>query len=222
VFASQRLLRVFLLNISASEIIEDRKLCSRAKDVCHVLLGLREIATEALQSAWMSKNDSDSFHLLKRVLRAFHEMSTSNYLACRESIDVPRELLSLLKLWEKQASPTDTARVPNVIVMIDFIINESSPSHALSALAMWPFTKNLGIALYPRLETLLRRGVQTAPRSEVSTSLLQLKHVRSRYKAENEPLATSLDRSPTLGASLHSGEVGIWKRMSVGGLVIDK
>ena len=187
-----------------------------------MLLGLREIATEALRSAWMSKNNDSSFHLLKRVLRAFHEMSTSDYLACRESIDVARELVTLLKIWEKQVSPADTATLPDLIIMIDFIINESAPSDVLSALAMWSSTKKLGTALYPRLQALLRRGVQTAPRSEVSTLLLQLRHIRSSYKTHNEPLATYVGPSPTSGVSINGGERGIWKQMSLGALVIDK
>lgn len=187
-----------------------------------MLLGLREIAKEGLQSAWTSKNDGNGFHLVKRVLRAFHEMSTSKYLTCSEAIQVPRELLSLLDAWEKLASPTDNAATTDFTTMVDFMINESAPSDVLRALALWSSTKKLGTSLYPRLESVLRRGAQRALKSEISSSLLQLKHIRSSYREENAPLATGIGVAQRGGGGLHAGEAGIWKQMSLGGLVIDK
>jgi len=207
---------------SVSEIIEDRKLCSRAKDVKQVRLRLREIATLGLQSAWISRSDRNGFHLLKRAVRGFHDMSRSGFLTCRESIDVPEELLSLLEAWEKLASSSDGVATEDLVIMVDFLINEAAPSDVLSALALWTSTKRLGDAVYSQLERLLCRGAQRALRSEISSSLLQLKHIRKSYRTENAPLASGRGTPNKLNEASSGGRVSIWQQMSVGALTIDK
>jgi hypothetical protein len=190
--------------------------------VNRVLLGLREIATEALQSAWKSKQNEHSFHILKRVLRAFHEMSTSKNATCRGSLEVPKELLSLLHEWENiVSSAVGDAAKADLGIMVDFMISESAPSDVLGALEQWSSTTNLGTGLYPRLESLLRNGAQLALESETSSSLLRLQHIRSSYHEENAPLATRIGSGPD-GKYNNDSQVGIWKQMTLGGLVIDK
>lgn len=199
----------------ASEIIEDRKLCDRVKTVQRVLVCLREIATEALALAWKSRSDGSNFHMLKRVLRALHQMSTSNFRSCRESINVSEELVSMLEAWETKSTSEDS--VAEVLILIDFMINESAPHDVLSALVLWRSSSQMGLALFSRLDLLLRRGVQVALKGELSGSLLRLKYLRRSYIHDNKPL--------TVGHASDEGQQSdskIWKQMSLGTLTLDK
>lgn len=201
---------------AATEIIEDRKLCTRANTVHRVLVCLREIGMEGLSSAWDTRQDGSGFHTLKRVLRAFQQMSTSKFDSCRESIEVPEELLTLLEEWERKTSSKNSS-TSELLILVDFMINESAPVDVLSALVLWSSSNELGPALFSRLDSLLRRGVQVALKSELSGSLLRLKYMRRGYTDENKHLMLSEDRKD----DSHDGG-GIWKRMSFGNLSIDK
>lgn len=185
-----------------------------------VLLALRDVAAFGLDIAWKSKDDSASFHMLKRVLRAYHQMSTSSFSNSRKSIDVPQELLSLLNKWAMK-SPISNKATPDVpFLMLDFMTKESAPSDVLSALSSWPSTKNLGKGLYVRLEALLSSGAQIALKNETSASLLRLKHIRSTYREENAALGSGKNRAQATPVDTREGS--IWLRLSSGRLVIDK
>jgi hypothetical protein len=191
-------------------------LCGRTKTIHRVLVCLREIGMEGLSLAWETRKDGSGFHTLKRVLRAFHQMSTSQFDSCRESIDVPDELLSLLKQWEGKIKSKGSAAT-ELLVLVDFMINESAPVDVLSTLVLWSSSNELGPALFSRLDSLLRHGVQVALKSELSGSLLRLKYMRRGYTEENKSLMLSEERM----AYKHDGG-GIWQRMSLGNLSIDK
>jgi len=199
----------------ANEIIEDRKLCGRAKTIHHVLVSLRKIGIEGLSQAWESKDNGSRFHILKRVLRAFHKMSRSDFSSCRVSINVPDELLTLLEEWERKFLSKDD--FADFLILIDFIIKESAPIDVLSMLVRWSKSNDLGPALFSRLDSLLRRGVQLALKTELSGSLLRMKYMRRDYAEENRPLMLSEVKK-------YNGkeENGIWKRMSLGTLSINK
>lgn len=198
-----------------AEIIEDRKLCDRVKNVQRVLVCLREIATEALALAWKSRSDGSNFHMLKRVLRALHQMSTSASRSCRESIKISEELVSMLEAWQTKSTSEDS--VADVLILIDFMINESAPNDVLNALVDWRSAPQLGSAIFSRLDLLLRRGVQVALKGELSGSLLRLKYLRRSYMHDNNRL--------TLGDSSMAGQNDdnkIWRQMSLGTLSLDK
>lgn len=198
-----------------TEIIEDQKLCERAKTIQRVLVCLREIATEALGLAWKSRSDGSNFHMLKRVLRALHQMSTSSFRSCKESINVPEELVSMLEAWETKSTSEDS--VADVLILIDFMINESAPNDVLNALVLWRSSPQMGSASFSTLDLLLRRGVQVALKGELSGSLLRLKYLRRSYMHNNTP--------ETKGHTITEGQQDngkIWKQMSLGTLSIDK
>jgi hypothetical protein len=172
---------------------------------------------EGLSSAWKTRQDGSGFHTLKRVLRAFHQMSTSKFDSCRESIDVPEELLTLLEEWERKITSKDDSTTSELLILVDFMINESAPIDVMSTLVLWSSSKFLGPALFSRLDSLLRRGVQVALKSELSGSLLRLKYMRRGYTEENKSLMLSEERK-----DVKNDGGGIWKRMSLGNLSIDK
>lgn len=223
-----------LLLKKATEIIENKKSYKRGKTVHRVLECLREIGLQGLSLAWESQMEGDGFFMLKRVLRAFHQMSRSDSDSYRDSIDVPEEFLSLLKEWNYRIQQQTTDNSQNkdsaettMLTFIDFMIQESSaPGDILSALVLWYQDDNLirPAHLFRRLDALLRRGVQAAIRSELSGSLLRLKHMRQKYTEENQVL---LAQNPT--ASIESADLkqdvsssGLWKKMSIGALSINK
>lgn len=202
-------------SVVATEIIEDRKLCGRSNTLHRVLGYLREIGMEGLSLAWESRQAGSDFHMLKRVLRAFHQMSSSNLRVCSESIDVPEELVAMLEEWERKSTCNDP--LSDVFILVDFMINESAPIDVLSALVLWSSSHKLGSDVFSRLDSLLRRGVQFALKGELSGSLLRLKYMRRGYTEDNKTLTLSDDNT----FDNHSdGE--IWKRMSLGALTIDK
>ncbi len=165
--------------------------------------------------AWESRDDGSDFHMLKRVLRSFHQMSSSNFRSCSEAINVPQELGAMLEAWERKIDCEDSASA--LLILVDFMIIESAPLDILDALVDWSSSHDFGADLFSRLDSLLRRGVHVALKGELSGSLLRLKYMRRGYTEDNKPLTSSEDnanKSPELGE--------IWKRMSLGTLSIDK
>ena len=174
---------------------------------------------EGLALAWATREDGIGFHTLKRVLRAFQQMSTSKFESCRESIDVPAELLTLLEEWQRNIASKDST-TSELLILVDFMINEAAPVDVLRALFLLSSSndsKALGFELFSRLDVLLRRGVQVALKSELSGSLLRLKYMRQGYTKENKSLMFNEGRKD----AKREGS-GIWKRMSLGNMSIDK
>jgi hypothetical protein len=201
--------------LAAGEILESRDLLFDQANSKRVLLCLRRIGMGALALAQNYSVQQDSgFRKLKRVLRLFHQMSTSDSPSCRTSLTVANELYTFLQEWKHlTGSNGDDSAMLN---LIDFIINESAPGDVLRALVLWSSSNEVGDSLFPRLDTLLRRGVHTALRSELSGSLLRLKHARLNYTDENKP-ALSSERSQVARTTS-----GIWRQMAVGDLSVDK
>lgn len=173
------------------------------------------IGVEGLALAWESREKGSGFTTFKRVLRAFNQMSQSDFNSCRDSIDVPHELLTMLEEWNRKISPKDA--LADLLILVDFMIQESAPIDVLSTLVLWSKSNELGPALFGRLDHMLRRGVQVALKSELSGSLLRLKHMRRGYTEDNRPLMQGESKKDN-----NSETGGIWKRMSLGTLTIDK
>lgn len=202
---------------SASEIIESKRNAPMESTARRVLTCLREIGMEGLNQAWDSReeeSDGSGFHMLKRVLRAFHQMSCSDISAFQNTVNVSNELLTSLNEWTKKSKSDDF--VSNMLILIDFMIMESSPQDVLTALVQWTNSNDLGPAIFERLQSLLRRGAEVALRSELSGSLLRLKEMRRGYMDDNKAMI------PVEKKEDEDDIGGIWQRMSIGTLSIDK
>ena len=154
------------------------------------------------------------FRALKRVLQLFDTMSTSKSELCRNSINVADELQTLLLKWKHATGSTGDDST--MLVMIDFFVKESSPSDVLHTLVLWSSVSDLGDALFSRLDSLLRQGVRVSLKTELSGSLLGLKHARQGYTDVNRDILATID-----GEAPKPSE-GIWRQMSVGALAMDK
>lgn len=121
----------------------------------------------------------------------------------------------MLDAWEAKSTSEDS--VADVLILIDFMINESAPHDVLSALELWRSSPQMGSALFSRLDLLLRRGVQVALKGELSGSLLRLKYLRRSYMHDNRPLT---GRRTTTESQ--NDDQKIWKQMSLGTLTLDK
>lgn len=168
----------------------------------------------ALTLAQNSEKEVSRFRILKRVLRLFHQMSTSDSPHCSSSITVADELYTFMQEWKTLTGSNGDDLI--MLNLIDFIVNGSAPGDVLRALVLWSSSNEVGNSLYPRLDTLLRRGVQAALKSELSGSLLRLKHARLNYTDENRP-ALSAELSQVAKTTS-----GIWRQMAVGDLSVDK
>jgi hypothetical protein len=103
-----------------------------------------------------------------------------------------------------------------ILTLIDFLSKESAPGDVLRALVIWSSSHEVGDAMFARLDALLCRGVQVALKSELSGSLLRLRHARRTYTDGNR-LALSSEQG-----DMSKTSVGIWRQMSIGALSIDK
>jgi hypothetical protein len=195
---------------AVGEILDSKKLLSKQDVLDQVVQCLRKVGLGALDVARKPSESEIGFGSLKRVLRLFHKMSTSASPRCRSAVEVADELCAFLQHWkgvvEMPGKDTD------IFGLIDFFIKESAPNDVLRALVQWSKSYKLGPNVFPRLDDILRQGVNVALQSELSGSLLRLKHARLAFKdAESMP---SLDED-------RDGD-GIWRRMSSGVLSIDK
>ena len=181
----------------------------------NILRILREIAHDAFAAAQNEGRKPDSFRKLKRVLRLFHKMSTTASPRGIESIVVANELHSLLLAWKKD--PLLSRDDPDCLQLLDFFVAESAPSEVLHALYLWSDSTDLCPFILPRLEEALRRGVNSALRSELSATLLRLRHARLAIGG-NESMMRQ-ERGP---AAPSNGGVGIFRKMASGNLTIDK
>eukprot|EP00934_Nitzschia_sp_Nitz4_P008825 Nitzschia sp. Nitz4//scaffold57_size113557//83627//86971//NITZ4_004003-RA/size113557-augustus-gene-0.61-mRNA-1//1//CDS//3329554882//8815//frame0 len=196
------------------EIIENKRVASKLVVLRRVVECLREIGVQGLERAWKSKDDPDTFHMIKRVVRAFQQMSNSTFATCRESVDVAAELLTLLQHWSELSNPENRAQ--DVLLLVDFMVNESPPFDVLSTLVEWSTSHGLGPELFSHLQSLLRRGAQVSLKTELSGSMLRLKEMRCGYTDYNKPMA----KFQTAGEESDLGS--LWQRMSIGTLTIDK
>ena len=205
--------KAMIVCFPAGEILENSKMLTREQHPKKVLQFLRIIGTEALSLAQTSHGDG--FRKLKRVLRLFNHMSTSEYVKCRSVINVPDELFTFLEEWRSLTG--SDGKDTSMLTLIDFMANESFPRDVLRALVLWSSSNDIGESLYHRLDALLRRGVRTSLKSELSGSLLRLKHARLNYAPENKLATFSGEEKEEVETTR-----GIWRRMAVGDLAIDK
>lgn len=171
---------------------------------------------DAIPLAHGTENQLAGFKNLKRVLRLFQQMATSSTRSCRESVVVGDELYAFLKEW-KRISDSDVDDSA-FLGFVDFLSTESTPGDVLHALVLWSASNDLGDDLFSQLDSLLRRGVHVALKSELSGSLLRLKHARSHYTEENK---VDLSKDNTEAARTPDG-TSIWRQMEAGSLSIDK
>jgi hypothetical protein len=148
---------------------------------------------------------------LKRILRLFTLMATSESSICRQSIVVSDELHAFMLHWMG-----DTSDELKICSLVDFFVAESAPGDVLRAFVCWSNSHELGSAVFYRLHNILRRGVHDALQSGLSGSLLRLKHARRMFEEEDDSLAAE---EPI---DFVSKSDGLWRRMSAGGLSIDK
>ena len=141
-------------------------------------------------------------------------MSNNVIQTCRQSIVVAEEIHTLLVEWESLLEQEN--RDSQVLVLIDFLVKESSPRDVLSSLVLWSSSREVGDLLYSRIDALLHRGVEHALRQELSGSLLRLKHAREGFTVENRDVLGPVLKTPK------KVETSIWRKLSVGSLAIDK
>jgi hypothetical protein len=206
----------FNLTRSAGEILENAKLLSDANALSQILRRIRYIGGEALSTTSNPAKETMGFQILRRVLKLFERMSTSESLICRNTIVVSDEFCTLFNEWKIRSGATgDDSKM---YLMIDFVINEcSAPEEVLRAIMVWASTNYTSEALVPRLRSLLRRGVHYAAiNGELSGTLLRLKRARTTFS--ELIVSSSSDENGTHTKSSY----GIWERMATGDLAMDK
>ena len=196
----------------ATEILDNRRLLSQSHISTFLLENLKVIGSGALSIATRETEQDAGFRILKRVLRLFNQMSSSDSSSCRESIIVANELFLFLQEWKEKVHAL--ADDEKMFILIDYIITESSPSDVFPALVEWSSVYQVGDSLLPRLNTLIRQGVHVALQSG-KPSLFQLQQARRTYSQENKILSSGKYET-------ENSEDGIWKRMSKGYLSINK
>ncbi|KAG7346813.1 hypothetical protein IV203_005882 [Nitzschia inconspicua] len=197
------------------EILDDRKLLLNKDALYEVLNQLRKLGNEALKIMSYASNESTGFRILGRILKLLEKMASSDSIICRDSLVVSDELFSLFQKWKKQVRTSGDDE--KIYLLIDFVIDESSaPEHVFRALALWSSSNSCGDLLFPRLRSLLRRGVHFAAlKGELSGTLLRLRHARGTFKELNMQTLTVSSRHTKNG-------VGIWEDMATANLSIDK
>ena len=195
--------------------MDNRKLLCKQEIPVRLLECLRQLGLDALRLANDTTTEKTGFHELKRVLLLFHRMSTSATRICRESIVVAEEIQCFLIEWEGILGSNE--RDSHILVLVDFVVKESTPRDVLAALVLWSSSRTVGDLMYSRIDALLQRGVERALRTEVSGSLLRLKHAREGFTDDNK-----VALSPSLKVATSKMENSIWKRLSLGSLSIDK
>lgn len=158
--------------------------------------------------------EATGFRVLKRVLYLFEKMASSESPVCRRSIVVADELYTVFQQWKIQSgSKGDDSKM---YLVVDYVISESSaPENVLQALVLWSSSNDCGDLLFPRLKSLLRRGVHYAAlKGELSGTLLRLKHARTTF--------TELVLTPYSDGRSSKSTGKIWDRMATGNLSIDK
>jgi hypothetical protein len=198
---------------SVDEILENQKLTSSIDSLYQVLRHLRKICNDCLTMISDPSKEATGFRVLKRVLYLFEKMASSESPVCRRSIVVADELYTVFQQWKIQSGyKGDDSKM---YLVVDYVINESSaPENVLQALVLWSSSNDCGDLLFPRLKSLLRRGVHYAAlKGDLSGTLLRLKHARTTF--------TELVLTPSDGRSSKSTDK-IWDRMATGTLSIDK
>eukprot|EP00980_Cylindrotheca_fusiformis_P028429 scaffold22599_cov139-Cylindrotheca_fusiformis.AAC.20 len=196
----------------STEILESKRLLKSDEMPELVLSVLRQIGVDALGSAIDKTTEAEGFRLLKRVLKLFQQMSDSDSPCCHGSIVVSHELHQLFQEWKsKSGSAADDSRM---FQLIDFVVDQSAPEEVLRALIQWTSDYEVGHAMFPRLDVLLRQGVHDALKSG-QPSLFRLQQARQNYSEENTILSSFADESERTRG-------GIWELMSSGELMITK
>lgn len=204
---------LLLLSPKAGEVLDNTKLLSNNDALSRVLTCLRKIGVESLATITNPATEAMGFRVLRRVLKLFERMATSDSMTCRKSIVASDELYTIFQDWKIQSgSGGDDSKM---YIIIDFVVDESSaPGDVLQALMNWSSSNETGESLFPRLRSLLRRGVHYAALTgELSGTLLRLKRARNTF--------TELVLSPDDRTNAKSSS-GIWDRMATGDLAMDK
>ena len=194
----------------ADEILESNS-GTKDDDFEKVVQCLRKIALDALTIADNPIQRNAGFLELKNVLYLYTKVATSNNRRCRQAINVADELFCLLQHWSAaEELSNDQSRV---LSLIEFFIEESAPKDVLQALELWCSTRELGVSVFALLNDVLLSGVNAALNTELSGSLLKLKHARISFEGQEVTRTNSYQLAPGNG---------IWRQMAAGRLPIDK
>ncbi|CAJ1969124.1 unnamed protein product [Cylindrotheca closterium] len=198
-----------------TEILDSKKLLRRTNISEVVLTELRIVALKALNAASTENGteESNGFKLLKRVLKLFQDMSSSEIENCRDAITVSDELYSLFEHWKvKDDLKGNDAQM---LKLLDFVIGQSAPEDVLKALARWTLEYLVDdSSMHSRLEELLKRGVEVAMKSG-EPSLFRLQQARQGYSEENQVLVA-------VNVIEDKVQPGIWSRLETGDLRLEK
>jgi len=205
----KRVILTYQFPLLASEILQSRKFSAKEVSLNRVVVCLREIGFESLNSALDKDQEQEGFKKLKRVVGLFNQIPADG------TISVSDELYALLQEWKVKSKSTGTD--PQMFKLIDFLVEESNPAHVLQMLEGWSKHHAFGNKLSSPLQMLLRKGVDVSLQKELSGSLLRMKHARKTYTDDNAALMQELlqqqEEQPT---------EDIWRNMSMGKLSIDK
>ena len=186
------------------------------KDALHsVLCCLREIGAASLALCSDPSKQTAGFETLKKVLKLFEKMSSSDSLVCRNSINVSDELLTLFQKWKIESRSNGDDR--KMYLLIDFVIDVSSvPADVIKALLLWSPNHD-GKFIFSRVENLLRRGVHFAVfNCELSGTLLRLNYARTTFEGLDSIDTDTGRRGDTTNMNR------IWDRMGTGDVSINK
>lgn len=169
---------------------------------------LRKLAENAVSSS----NDTNE-SILGKVVRLYEKMALIKSSDCRESIDVPAELFSLVKSCQNSEPGPSEAE----LVFLNLLVHQSTPVYALQTLARWAPDYPSSTYLMPLLHIVLQRGTQHGIAREISGTLLRVRYARAQAQG-----TSSQSEDSDLNPSSVDNDKNVWRRMLDGNVFIEK
>ena len=190
----------------SSEIISKAKKQSDCELLMKTVRHLMSIATNSINEGMPSQFDST---LLKKVLVLLHDLEASKHKVCRESINVPEELLKLLN-----ASTAKQQHEEDITMLMS---NVCSPRSYLKSIFAWESSEHVPmLTMVSMLRTSLVRGLEVSidgsDADEISFALLRIREIHQKGMK---------DQSNSELHQLRSG-LSIWEQMEQGSAIINK
>lgn len=190
----------------SSEIIFKAKKQSDCELLMKTVRHLMSIATNSINEGMSSQFDSA---LLKKVLVLLHDLEASKHRVCRESINVPEELLKLLN-----ASTAKQQHEEDITMLMSTVC---SPRSYLKSIFAWEPSEHVPmLTMVSILRTCLVRGLEVSidgsDADEISFALLRIREIRQKGMKDQS------------NAELQHFKTGlsIWEQMEKGSAIINK
>jgi len=188
----------------SSEIISKAKKQSDCELLTKTVRHLMSIATNSINEGMSSQFDCT---ILKKVLVLLHDLEASKHKVCRESINVPEELLKLLN-----ASTEKQQHEENITMLMS---NVCSPRSYLKSIFAWEPSEHVPmLTMVSILRSCLVRGLEASidGSDEISFALLRIREIRQKGMK---------DQNNAELQQFNSG-LSIWEQMEQGSAIINK